>query len=1723
MTKNLFYLTFVFVAFVTFCNGASKCTESEDGFMYCEDMSSQGQAFLNRRNDEKNIPVLQKRKVSSNVCLNSRNDPIYGILSGFDIFCFDEISVAQSFNITGRIAAKNSINIGQVTINGSYDKDCSKHDFKYAIYTDKLTMGDGNVHGGIHYGSSLGIKDYLEKDLKENNCAISNDPEDNLDFESIEKRVNELSTQLGQVVSNAKIEVHDSPNRRLLLTKDITDYVIDVDENTFSSDGGYEFSIENPDGLNPNELTIIFNVKGESFTLSNAGFVMGELGSKIIWNMPEVTEANFNSANIYGLLLAPKAHVNLVNGKLFGKVVSKNITTGIVSIKEASFNGCVPNPDVRYDDETVCNDENVESKVINSDIVFVFDESISMCTYIDALRKKLQDLIDDLEEAKANARFAVVGFGGKPRIYTSFTSNINEVNAAFNNLNCKQGGQESGLEAIRMFLNKSSKFLNKDNQEFTYDIEGLSWRDDSTKTIILVTDEDSDLPHYSENRNDLQKANAARNLNVSNYSKITEENVNEFVGFPYYGNSRSMPAYEDSVYFEPAFSPAILTTANEKHNFYRSGTPLVLSEAYQKEVDETAKLIINENIQLYMLLNDDLAQAQGSDVSNSQFDSKNPYWKKLSISESDDSSTITAQYGNPLIDSVDKEYERESVLSLLVEKKQEKSLQGQILNSKGFCRAFNMKDFVNQNSGKMVQQFYKTIVTSVQKCNVVKVPKEVIEEEEETTTTADVTTTTEATPEVTTIADPNIEWPTGPYRNVTICDDGKEVKSREINSDIVFIIDESSSMCKYIDAMRNKLNNFITALGDAEANARFAIIGFGGEPRIYSPFTNDITSVEEAFAKLNCQQGGQESGLEAIRMFLKRSKKFINKIEDPYSDEKFTDVNQLKWRSGSTKTIILVTDEDSDLPIYKENMNDLQIENLNNNVDVEAFDGKVISKTDAANFIGFPYYLNKANMPEYSSKVFFEPAFSPAILTRVKNTYTFYRSASPIVLSPSFQKEVDETAELITKENIQLFMLLNDDLADSQGSDVANSQFDEKNPYWLQKGFTESDDASTITAQYGNPNLDSLKKTEFDRIEIYNELAKNKQNKSLQGRILSNKGFCRAFNMKDFINNESEKMVELFYETVVRTVKHCRVVPEPIEETTTTTEEIPTVEETTVTSTQEPTSTPEIEWPTGPYRNVTICEDEDVESKEIDADIVFIIDESASMCKYIDPMRKKLNKFMEALKKAKANSRFAIIGFGGKPRIYSAFTEDVDAVEKAFDKLNCEESGQESGLEAIRMFLNKSDKFINKIESVFGEESFSEIDNIEWRSDSQKTIILVTDEDSDLPQYEENRNDLQIANLKNIVDVKEFSGKEVSESDIQSMIGYPYYLNKGFMPKYSDAVYFEPSFSPAKLTSVNGVYTFYRSASPLVLSASYQKEVDETAKLINSKNVQLFMLLNTDLADSQGADVANSQFNEKNPYWKKLSISESDDSSTITAQYGNPLLDSFTDTEFQREKIYNELVSKNQEKSLQGQILASQGFCRAFNMKEFTTGRSEKMVELFYKTVVRTVKNCKIVPVPIEETTTTEIETSTSTILETITEVTTSIETSTSTVEEISESTNIPEDTTTSIESTTSTETETETETETPTETPIPGGTSYIPIIVGGTIGAAALAAAGAAIFKSTARKAGNQLANNVFEDNVGMENPLYEGTSGQNENPLYEANVNFDSLEDNIDLDAFA
>ncbi|OUM58427.1 carbohydrate-binding module family 18 protein [Piromyces sp. E2] len=364
------------------------------------------------------------------------------------------------------------------------------------------------------------------------------------------------------------------------------------------------------------------------------------------------------------------------------------------------------------------NYSNIKIVTKKADIVFIIDEFQEMCSYIDIMRNNIQTLIDEMNNANINTRIAVIGFGEKPRIYSTF-ADISTLSDALQKLNCEVGsGQRAGLEAIRMFINKSNLFDNQINEEeeeedSNYNVDELEWRKDSTKSIIFMTTGDSDLPLYHENRNRLQQFNIENPINVIDMDRkvlISAEDVDKFIGFPYvirknqyyneYGVEQFLyyNKYDVDTYYEPAFSPVAFTKVmNNDDNYYvycRSGNPLVLSKPYQMEVNSTATLIYKNNINMFMLVSN--VQSLGTSPM-SQFDYTNVFWSQNNIEEMDDSSTVTVQYGNPLLDRVDETFDKVTIYTKLVERGQENSLQGQILANNGVCRVFNIKDIRNED------------------------------------------------------------------------------------------------------------------------------------------------------------------------------------------------------------------------------------------------------------------------------------------------------------------------------------------------------------------------------------------------------------------------------------------------------------------------------------------------------------------------------------------------------------------------------------------------------------------------------------------------------------------------------------------------------------------------------------------------------------------------------------------------------------------------------------------------------------------------------------------------------------------------------------------------------------------------------------------------------------------------------------------------------------------
>ena len=142
-------------------------------------------------------------------------------------------------------------------------------------------------------------------------------------------------------------------------------------------------------------------------------------------------------------------------------------------------------------------------------------------------------------------------------------------------------------------------------------------------------------------------------------------------------------------------------------------------------------------------------------------------------------------------------------------------------------------------------------------------------------------------------------------------------------ADFVFIIDATSSMGGEIAAVKSGLGSFVAGLDTSEVDARFAIVLFGGAPELVLDFTTDQAITEAAFDLINVSGAvagiqnnhnvNPEAGLEAIRIVLDGA------ITNVLLRNNVGGSGPLVFRPDARKNLILVTDENSDLPFYAEN------------------------------------------------------------------------------------------------------------------------------------------------------------------------------------------------------------------------------------------------------------------------------------------------------------------------------------------------------------------------------------------------------------------------------------------------------------------------------------------------------------------------------------------------------------------------------------------------------------------------------------------------------------------------------------------------------------------------------------------------------------------------------------------------------------------------------------
>jgi len=151
------------------------------------------------------------------------------------------------------------------------------------------------------------------------------------------------------------------------------------------------------------------------------------------------------------------------------------------------------------------------------------------------------------------------------------------------------------------------------------------------------------------------------------------------------------------------------------------------------------------------------------------------------------------------------------------------------------------------------------------------------------------------------------------------------VRANTVNkkTDLVFLIDASGSMGDNIAAVRNGLSSFVGNLGSSSIDARYALALYGGPTELVLDFTTDGSALEDAFDLINVNgavSGFQnnhninpEAGLEALRIILNGA------TDNTLQRNNVVGSGPLSFRSDARKNIILVTDEDSDLPYYSDN------------------------------------------------------------------------------------------------------------------------------------------------------------------------------------------------------------------------------------------------------------------------------------------------------------------------------------------------------------------------------------------------------------------------------------------------------------------------------------------------------------------------------------------------------------------------------------------------------------------------------------------------------------------------------------------------------------------------------------------------------------------------------------------------------------------------------------
>ena len=156
---------------------------------------------------------------------------------------------------------------------------------------------------------------------------------------------------------------------------------------------------------------------------------------------------------------------------------------------------------------------------------------------------------------------------------------------------------------------------------------------------------------------------------------------------------------------------------------------------------------------------------------------------------------------------------------------------------------------------------------------------------------------------------------------------GSPASAAFIPADILWVVDTSGSMDDDITQVKNRIEDFNTAMVNAGIDARYGLVEFGGNSgngsnsgtaTLYQDITDYATFIAAggAFSKTSASSGGTEEGSYATLVGL----------------------NSATFRPGAVINVILITDEDDDSVV----------------ADFNSADAALTAKNALFNFIGVP-------------------------------------------------------------------------------------------------------------------------------------------------------------------------------------------------------------------------------------------------------------------------------------------------------------------------------------------------------------------------------------------------------------------------------------------------------------------------------------------------------------------------------------------------------------------------------------------------------------------------------------------------------------------------------------------------------------------------------------------------------------------------------------------------